>query len=65
MIAAVVDIAEGLDVDVDRMRVSLDATHRLIMAEAVSFALAEKLGKSSAHHLVEAARKNAAAAKLH
>ncbi|WP_334393208.1 3-carboxy-cis,cis-muconate cycloisomerase [Bradyrhizobium sp. AZCC 2262] len=64
-IAAVVDIAEGLEVDVDRMRVNLDATHGQIMAEAVTFALAEKLGKSSAHHLVEAASKKAVAAKLH
>jgi 3-carboxy-cis,cis-muconate cycloisomerase len=30
------------------------------MAEAVTFALAEKIGKSDAHHLVEAATKQAA-----
>src|SRR5882762_1000981 len=53
-IAAVVEIAEGLEVDVARMRVNLDATHGLIMAEAVTFALAEKIGKSDAHHLIEA-----------
>ena len=54
-LAAIVDIAEGLEVDAARMRVNLDATHGLIMAEAVTFALAEKIGKSDAHHLVEAA----------
>jgi 3-carboxy-cis,cis-muconate cycloisomerase len=33
------------------------------MAEAVTFALAEKIGKSDAHHLVEAASKKAVAEK--
>jgi 3-carboxy-cis,cis-muconate cycloisomerase len=60
-LAATVDIAEGLEVDVARMRVNLDATHGLIMAEAVTFALAEKIGKSEAHHLMEAACKKAVA----
>jgi 3-carboxy-cis,cis-muconate cycloisomerase len=62
-LAAIVDIAEGLEVDVARMRVNLDATHGLIMAEAVTFALAEKIGKSAAHHLIEAASKKAVAGK--
>jgi 3-carboxy-cis,cis-muconate cycloisomerase len=62
-LAATVDIAEGLEVDAARMRVNLDATHGLIMAEAVTFALAEKIGKSEAHHLVEAASKQAVAGK--
>jgi 3-carboxy-cis,cis-muconate cycloisomerase len=64
-LAAIVDIAEGLEVDADRMRQNLDETHGLIMAEAVTFALAEKLGKSDAHHLVEAATKRAVAEKKH
>src|SRR5712672_3182715 len=58
-LAAIVDIAEGLEVDAGRMRVNLDAPHGLIMAEAVTMALAEKIGKSEAHHLVEAASKKA------
>jgi 3-carboxy-cis,cis-muconate cycloisomerase len=62
-LAAIVDIAEGLEVDAARMRVNLDATHGLIMAEAVTMALAEKIGKSEAHHLVEAASKKAVAGK--
>jgi 3-carboxy-cis,cis-muconate cycloisomerase len=45
------------------MRTNLDATHGLIMAEAVTFALAEKIGKSDAHHLVEAASKKAVVEK--
>jgi 3-carboxy-cis,cis-muconate cycloisomerase len=64
-LAAVVDIAEGLEVDAARMRANLDATDGLIMAEAVTMALAEKIGKSDAHHLVEAASKKAVADKKH
>jgi len=64
-LAAIVDIAEGLEVDAARMRVNLDATHGLVMAEAVTMALAEKIGKSEAHHLIEAASKQALAGKTH
>jgi 3-carboxy-cis,cis-muconate cycloisomerase len=62
-LAAIVDIAEGLEVDAARMRQNLDATHGLIMAEAVTMALAEKIGKSDAHHLIEEASRQAIAAK--
>jgi 3-carboxy-cis,cis-muconate cycloisomerase len=62
-LAAIVDIAEGLQVDVARMRANLEATDGLIMAEAVAMALAEKIGKSEAHHLVEAASKKAVTEK--
>jgi 3-carboxy-cis,cis-muconate cycloisomerase len=62
-LAAIVDIAEGLEVDVARMRANLDTTHGLIMAESVTFALAARIGKSAAHHLVEAASKRAVAEK--
>ncbi len=64
-LAAIVDMAEGLEVDVERMRANLDTAHGLIMAEAVTFALAETIGKSDAHHLVEAASKTAVAEKKH
>jgi 3-carboxy-cis,cis-muconate cycloisomerase len=64
-LAAIVELAEGLEVDAARMRANLDATHGLIMAEAVTFALAETIGKSDAHHLVEAASKQAIAGKQH
>jgi 3-carboxy-cis,cis-muconate cycloisomerase len=62
-LAAIVDIAEGLEVDAARMRANLDTTGGLIMAEAVTMALAETIGKSEAHHLVEAASKKAVAEK--
>jgi 3-carboxy-cis,cis-muconate cycloisomerase len=64
-LAAIVDLAEGLEVDAARMRENLDATHGLIMAEAVTFALAETIGKRDAHHLIEAASKRAIAEKKH
>ncbi|ANW01401.1 3-carboxy-cis,cis-muconate cycloisomerase [Bradyrhizobium icense] len=64
-LAAIVDIAEGLEIDAARMRANLDATDGLIMAEAVAMALAEKIGKSDAHHLVETASKQAVRDKKH
>ncbi len=54
-LAAIVDIAEGIEVDAHRMRTNLDTTHGLVMAEAVAMALAEKIGKSESHHAIEAA----------
>jgi 3-carboxy-cis,cis-muconate cycloisomerase len=62
---AIVDIAEGLEVDAERMRANLDITHGLIMAEAVSIALAGKVGKQEAHKLVEEASKKAGKEKRH
>ena len=64
-LVAALDMAEGLEVDAARMRQNLDATGGLIMAEAVAFALAEKIGKLEAHHLIEAASKKAVAEKKH
>jgi len=64
-LAAIVDIAEGLEIDAARMRSNLDLTGGLIMAEAIAFALAEKIGKSEAHHLVEVLSKKAVAEKKH
>ena len=60
---AIVDIAEGLEVDEARMRVNLAETRGRIMAEAVSFALASRLGKHAAHGIVEEASRKAAATK--
>jgi 3-carboxy-cis,cis-muconate cycloisomerase len=64
-LAAIVEISEGLEIDVARMRANLDSTHGLVMAEAVSMALAEKAGKSEAHHIVEAASRKAIETKKH
>jgi 3-carboxy-cis,cis-muconate cycloisomerase len=64
-LAAIVDIAEGLEVDAARMRANLDSTHGLVMAEAISMALAEKVGKSESHHIVEAASRTAIESRTH
>jgi 3-carboxy-cis,cis-muconate cycloisomerase len=48
-------LAEGLTVDAERMRRTLDAQQGLIMAEAVMMALAPKIGRDAAHHLVQQA----------
>ena len=49
------EIAPRLEVDADRMSENLAATRGLIFAEAVSMALAQKIGKAKAHDFVEAA----------
>ena len=64
-LAAIVDLAEGLEVDVARMRANLEATGGLIMAEAIAFALAEKIGKAEAHHLLELLTRKAVAENKH
>src|SRR5581483_11821424 len=56
-------IVEGLSVDAARMRANLDETHGLIVAEAVSMALAERVGHARAHAIVESASSEAIAAR--
>jgi 3-carboxy-cis,cis-muconate cycloisomerase len=62
-LAAVVEIFSGLEIDGERMRANLDTTRGLIMAEAVTFALAGKIGRQEAHALVEEASRKAIAEK--
>ncbi len=50
-----IEIIEGLEIDAKRMAANLDASHGLIMAEAVSMKLAQFVGKSEAHRIVEQA----------
>jgi len=54
-----------LEVDSDRMRQNLDASQGLIFAEAVTMALADRMGRMPAHLLVEAACKKARTEKCH
>ncbi len=58
---AIVEIAQGLEVDSERMRTNLGETRGGIMAEAVSFALAAKVGKEQAHRIIEEASRKATA----
>jgi 3-carboxy-cis,cis-muconate cycloisomerase len=51
----------GLEVDAERMRANLDATGGLLLAERVSTALTEALGRGVAHDLIETAVREAEA----
>lgn len=59
------EMLPNLGVDRERMHENLEATNGLIFAEAVSMALADRMGKMPAHLLVEAACKKARAEKRH
>ncbi len=59
-LGAVADLAQGIEVDPDRMRTNLDISQGLIMAEAITLALAGKISRPEARKLVEEARHNAA-----
>ena len=52
-------VVPGLEVDAERMARNLDLTRGLVLAEAVSIALAQRIGRDAAHHLVEQCCKQA------
>jgi 3-carboxy-cis,cis-muconate cycloisomerase len=56
-------LAHGMTVDAERMRRNLDLSDGLIMAEAAMMALAEHMGRDTAHHVVQAACDRALAAR--
>lgn len=58
-------LAEGMEVDAMRMRRNLDLTQGLVLAEAVSMVLAQRLGRDAAHHLLEHCCKRAVAEQRH
>jgi 3-carboxy-cis,cis-muconate cycloisomerase len=60
---AIVDLAQGLEIDSERMRVNLGASRGLIMAEAVTIALGNKIGQQEAQKIVAEACRKAVAAK--
>ena len=55
------ELLDGLQVDAGRMRANLDAAGGLLMAESVTAALAEVVGRPRARELVERASRRAAA----
>ncbi|MCU4582808.1 3-carboxy-cis,cis-muconate cycloisomerase [Acinetobacter gyllenbergii] len=59
------DVLEHLQVNAEAMQRNLECTQGLIMAEAVMMALAPKLGRMNAHHLVEQACQQAVAQQQH
>jgi 3-carboxy-cis,cis-muconate cycloisomerase len=48
-------LAEGLVVDPNRMRTNIDLTHGLLFADAAAARLGTRLGRETAHHIVEQA----------
>ncbi|MFV5396034.1 3-carboxy-cis,cis-muconate cycloisomerase [Acinetobacter baumannii] len=59
------EVLQGFEVNAEHMQQNLECTSGLIMAEAVMMALAPKIGRLNAHHLVEAACKTAVAQNQH
>ncbi|KMN23998.1 3-carboxy-cis,cis-muconate cycloisomerase [Pseudomonas helleri] len=64
-LAQALNIAQGLEVDAQRMAQNLDFTHGLVLAEAVSIELAQRVGRETAHHLLEQCCKRAVAEHRH
>lgn len=60
-----IDVFTGLEVDSENMFRNLECTQGLIMAEALMMSLAPQMGRLNAHHLVEAACKQAVAEQRH
>ncbi|WP_374625834.1 3-carboxy-cis,cis-muconate cycloisomerase [Pandoraea sp.] len=64
-LAAARTLVEDWTVDTARMRTNLDITHGLIMAEAVTMALGETMGRLEAHRRVEVLCREAVAQRRH
>lgn len=60
-----VEVLQGLEVNSKNMQRNIEMTQGLIMAEAVMMALAPKMGRLNAHHLVEKACQQAVAEQSH
>ncbi|MCP1500149.1 3-carboxy-cis,cis-muconate cycloisomerase [Pseudomonas migulae] len=58
-------VADGLEVDAERMARNLDLTQGLVLAEAVSIVLAQRVGRDTAHHLLENCCKRAVVEQRH
>ena len=64
-LGAIADLAQGLEIDAQRMRENLDHTQGLIMAEAVTTALAAKIGRDQAARIIHEAGRRALAERRH
>lgn len=58
-------LADGLEVDAERMGRNLELTQGLVLAESVSIVLAQRVGRDTAHHLLEQCCKRAVAEQRH
>jgi 3-carboxy-cis,cis-muconate cycloisomerase len=59
------DVVPRLEIDVQRMRENLELTRGLIFAEAITVALGEKISRSQARAIINAASARAIKEKLH
>ncbi|ENU30028.1 3-carboxy-cis,cis-muconate cycloisomerase [Acinetobacter sp. CIP-A165] len=59
------EVLQGIEVNADAMQRNLETTQGLIMAEAVMMALASKIGRLNAHHVVEQACQQAVEQDTH
>jgi 3-carboxy-cis,cis-muconate cycloisomerase len=64
-LSAIADIAQGLEVDAERMRNNLEMTNGMILADAVATTLAVKIGQQEARKIVEEAARQAVENKRH
>ena len=53
------EVVAGMTFDAARMRANLDLTHGLVMAEAITLALGERMGQLAAHERIAAACRRA------
>ncbi|MCI8212914.1 3-carboxy-cis,cis-muconate cycloisomerase [Pseudomonas sp. S25] len=58
-------VIPALEVDAAQMLTNLDSTQGLVLAEAVSIALARRIGRDAAHHLIEQSCRRAVQEGLH
>ncbi|WP_263859502.1 3-carboxy-cis,cis-muconate cycloisomerase [Pseudomonas sp. MWU13-2105] len=58
-------VVPGLEVDSGRMLQNLELTKGLVLAEAVSIALSQRIGRDAAHHLIEQCCRRAVARGEH
>ena len=59
-----IEVVENLEVFPARMAANIDITQGLVLAEAVTMALADKTGRAEAHEMVERASQRAIALSL-
>jgi 3-carboxy-cis,cis-muconate cycloisomerase len=62
-IACMAEVAEGLVVDPERMKANIAATHGVIFAERASMLLGKKMGRDTAHKLLQEASSRSATAQ--
>ncbi|MCD5971626.1 3-carboxy-cis,cis-muconate cycloisomerase [Pseudomonas quasicaspiana] len=58
-------VIPALEVNAEQMLTNLDSTQGLVLAEAVSIALAQHIGRDAAHHLIEQSCRQAVQQGLH